>query len=596
MKIEREKLSQTLYNYYKKGVLVPFTGAGMSMNACNDWAGLVKKLEDLTGVIEKQSTDFTQRSFHIMEHLRKSEPTEIANTIRAALYTSNSDHPTNSNAALARLYWPLVITTNYDDNYLVAKSSHFAKVKKKRHGSRIGGTDLRLYGRSRLSCSALRDQLLFPDSESLWAIQGFLRPRTNLRSFINTQGYKKTHELEDEIVLGHSEYRQAANNSEHFRRTFSNVFLNNSLLFLGSSLSEPYFMTLFDEVIEGYGWPKYPHFALIKKGKIDAEFLHAQYNIIAYEYKEHNEVVEVLDRLFSLQEKKSYRALKTEFSVTHRTAVQGRPNLNQVPASGSFSICTRGLPTFESLGSEKEVIAISAGLKAADTADHRGRALFNRDLQRKFSFRGDQTNWVNGWTCSIGKSNQLFGICARENHNGDELRTPKVIADAFFGALQHFETIGVKKLHVQLLAAGEKRSFPPWISLLKMARGYGDYARKSQNTPVTVNVYVVDPGVISLLDRGHLDISSELERADFTIEIVRKTKSGEKRSSVLANQSTQLGKLFSQRERNLNPSIRVSPTVNDTSERTLNRDWHTDIEGLGAVAGSRIEILFDPRS
>ena len=81
--------------------------------------------------------------------------------------------------------------------------------------------------------------------EVVWALQGFLGPRKNIADQL-----RGLTELKSEIVVGHAEYRRTTNREPHFRRCFAEVFRNSSFLFLGAGLAEPYFLNLFDEIIE----------------------------------------------------------------------------------------------------------------------------------------------------------------------------------------------------------------------------------------------------------------------------------------------------------------------------------------------------------
>jgi hypothetical protein len=86
-----------------------------------------------------------------------------------------------------------------------------------------------------------------------------------------------------------------ANANVYFRRCFGEVFRSRSFLFLGSSLSEEYFLNLFGETLELCGPSPVPHFAFLpKKLKIDSRFLAEQMNITVCQYKDHEELPELL--------------------------------------------------------------------------------------------------------------------------------------------------------------------------------------------------------------------------------------------------------------------------------------------------------------
>jgi hypothetical protein len=79
--------------------------------------------------------------------------------------------------------------------------------------------------------------------------------------------------------------------------------------------------------------------------------------------------------------------------------------------------------------------------------------------------------------------------------------------------------------HVQLLAAGSKKIFHPWVSLVQMARAYGEWHRKhiriNQATMslLDVRVYVVDPSAIAILQGGYINLSDQLQDAPMRIGV-----------------------------------------------------------------------------
>jgi hypothetical protein len=85
--------------------------------------------------------------------------------------------------------------------------------------------------------------------------------------------------LAREIVVGHAEYRSVAMRSESVRRTFAEAFRARSLLFLGSGLSDPYLLDVFDQVVELYGPSPNTHLAIGKAGKFDRDFLRHHFGI-----------------------------------------------------------------------------------------------------------------------------------------------------------------------------------------------------------------------------------------------------------------------------------------------------------------------------
>ena len=93
-----------------------------------------------------------------------------------------------------------------------------------------------------------------------------LSTRWNLRSAIGSSWGNK-------VAVGHEECRKQVHNSLVFRRAFSEVFRARSLLFVGTSLSDPDFLDLFDEILELHGLNPHPHFALLQQGTADTRML-----------------------------------------------------------------------------------------------------------------------------------------------------------------------------------------------------------------------------------------------------------------------------------------------------------------------------------
>src|SRR5262249_32961116 len=67
----------------------------------------------------------------------------------------------------------------------------------------------------------------------------------------------------------------------------------------GSGIAAPYFLGLFDEVVELTGQPEQPHYALLPEGSVDPAFLRSQDHILDRTYTcnvdgQHDEEVERL--------------------------------------------------------------------------------------------------------------------------------------------------------------------------------------------------------------------------------------------------------------------------------------------------------------
>jgi hypothetical protein len=67
---------------------------------------------------------------------------------------------------------------------------------------------------------------------------------------------------------------------------------------------------------------------------------------------------------------------------------------------------------------------------------------------------------------------------------------------------------GFKRVNAMLLAAGSHRTFPQYIALYGMVRGYCDWHRNAAaNASIPLYVHLVDPSVIALLESRRIDLA-----------------------------------------------------------------------------------------
>jgi hypothetical protein len=152
---------------YENGKLVPFIGAGMSRPACADWLGLVKNLEDAAGLdsdsTEAAPSELIRRSNDCVRYLKAKQSSEFAEVLLAALRSPDWEKGIpKQTEALAQLWWPLVLSTNYDDYYVAAFKQRWQK-------------DLfDVLGRSPADCQRVLSSLSTAGRSLLWALQGYL--------------------------------------------------------------------------------------------------------------------------------------------------------------------------------------------------------------------------------------------------------------------------------------------------------------------------------------------------------------------------------------------------------------------------------------
>ncbi|MDC0709149.1 SIR2 family protein [Stigmatella sp. ncwal1] len=222
-----------------------------------------------------------------------------------------------STAALARCYWPLVLTTNYDDLYVVSRLRQ-SRANVLTGPDRVGTASLtakrdetdvpEVLGRSVEDCHKVLRSLDAPARPILWALQGFLggqaeRPENLDTEFVINEQRRRV--LADEVVVGHQQYQRAINAQPHFRRAFAEVFSRRSLLFLGSGLLEDYLINLFGEIAHHYGPGPHPHFALFAKESFkrsnrdppDVQFFQTRLGITPVLYENYADLMDLLGRL-----------------------------------------------------------------------------------------------------------------------------------------------------------------------------------------------------------------------------------------------------------------------------------------------------------
>src|SRR5260370_19269479 len=171
------------------------------------WDKFVENLECEADIVNDESLKLTfeVRAQSACTKIRNSHGREcFLDAIRNALMIKGapSDIPLQT-TSLASICWPLVVSTNYDDLYFGACQS-------------LGGMEVQVLGRTPKDCKVMLSSLHGPfDRQYIWHVQGFLG------SPLGTRVEKPIlDDLQDQLVVGHSEYRLVTNASPHFRRCF----------------------------------------------------------------------------------------------------------------------------------------------------------------------------------------------------------------------------------------------------------------------------------------------------------------------------------------------------------------------------------------
>ncbi len=177
-----ETLLPRLVATYEAGRLVPFIGSGMSLRTCTDWPTFIKKLETATGQSElsprkndkrrsPSPDELIRRANSAVRTLKRGERGAFAKALRESVLADKSDAkliPLQTQA-LARIWWPLMLSTNYDNCYAAAFHKHFPD------------RDLAVVGRGAEDCQRVLTSLSTAGRSLLWALQGYLPRRAPLQ-------------------------------------------------------------------------------------------------------------------------------------------------------------------------------------------------------------------------------------------------------------------------------------------------------------------------------------------------------------------------------------------------------------------------------
>src|SRR5262245_55472104 len=271
---------------YESGRLVPFIGSGMSDGACTNWQTMIERLErSAFGRTHGSSgrpdpKELIERANSAVRALKSQRPGVLERAMRNAVALRNTIPPPTR--SLASMWWPLILTTNYDNCYVAGF--------KERWGNELHA----IVGRGSEDCQRVLTALSNPGRPLLWALQGHMNAPCRLPDNVEARS-----DLERELVVGHEEYRRVTYRDTGFRRAFAEVFRQRSLLFLGAGIKETYLQDLFGEVLEIYGPCSRPHYAIMPEGEVDPGFMlsRLQIRVIEFPKGKYDEVITWLDQL-----------------------------------------------------------------------------------------------------------------------------------------------------------------------------------------------------------------------------------------------------------------------------------------------------------
>ena len=465
--------------------------------------------------------------------------------------------------ALAEVYWPLVLTTNYDDLYWSATRRNQRPV---------------VLGREREDCHRVLRSLDESHAPILWAIQGFLAGQVaRPEDVIPDQAQR--HRLSDQLVVGHQQYQRAVNEDGHFRRSFAEVYRRRSLLFLGSGILEDYFVNLFGEIIHQLGPGPRPHFALIsadERERFDPWFLQTRLGILPVFYDNHGIMPEFLRQFTNVVRpfsRYSYdstapcvstaRLEHIGFALSSATARSIHVNLFNGPlpvpsAPHECSVVSVGRREKNSplVGNQAEG-HLSAAREAGVIRDTEGPWV-PLDESPSYSFRL--------------RDAPIFAIAARRRDlrgREHDRRDLGIIPEAICTALSRIDATGHTCVHMGAIASGRHRLWHPTHPFAQTLRGIRKFFVENAGHSIeTVNLYVVDPAVWSPLACGQIPVAELISSDLSTHRVELRDAEGSTQSITLTlGQPPTLEELLTHCQINRqNWTVQIAPRPTDESD------------------------------
>ena len=409
-----------------------------------------------------------------MRRLRSGAEGEFERALAKALFAESAATRgiPQQTLALAKIWWPLVVSTNYDNFFAAAFAAAFGP-----HGVAV-------VGRNPQDCQRVLTSLSTAGRSLLWALQGHLGQPCPPPDGHEADGQR----LYRDIVLDHAEYRRVTHREPHFRRAFAEVFRQRSLVFLGTGIAEPYFQELFGEVLEFYGPSPRPHFALLPEGEVDPAFMYSRLQIAVVEFPRgaFDRVPQCLGEL--ARQLDARVSVPVSWSWGAAPIAAGPAILAHTPR---LTISSDALPTRPIAG---ECLAVSAGgmLAAPEFFLSAGGI---QDTARGWGVPESQLRHpeIEDGTGYVGKypGRDVFAVRARRARDDK-----KDLASVGPASTALFEAAAARypRIHMQLLASGggdddadqpswSARPFPPRFSFIETVRAGARGSAGTRTTP-----------------------------------------------------------------------------------------------------------------
>lgn len=580
---------------YHRQRLVPFLGAGMSVPTFRLWKDFVLAIEEIAGSPRGRGSQLLlERSHFALRKLRRERQVSLRAAVRKALGATTQSEPTVQTKALAKLRWPLVLTTNYDDLYVKA-----AAEATERPRERV----IQVLGRIPSDCRRVIGSLHEPDDSLLWALHGYLGDVSGPEEFSGALP-------EDQIVVGHEEYRRVLHHELNFRRAFAEVLRSRSLLFLGCSLGDPDIIGLLDETLAVAGPGLHQHYAVLyanEPGVREKEhLLQHRLGVIPIVLPKYDSLVEeFLDPLETAV--RAHRPVQTRWEYAVGSAGRVHRRRANVP---EVEIVREPLPEKIPVGA---AVLVSGGQAGAPVRRDQYPLWFSdgidQYLRKVFGILtrppAPQPCATPGGIVELVTSTApvIAGFARRPSTGGlrrgdarDARRIFEVTASALDWARRH----RISELHAQLLAAGRDASFPPRVALSQMLRGFGSSLQRLGRACPRLVVHLVDDELLAELASGRFDAAECLvhDRVRFWIEVADDDR-GDRvdRQQMYVGYDAMLGSVAA----DLNVAgagwgfvVVPSPMLEDSAPRVVEEARDSTLESLGVLPGSTVRFLRIP--
>lgn len=580
-----EDLLSRMVIAYRKGILVPFTGAGLSVPACSGWVKFVESLEKQAGTVQSNSNGSTanntspsmliRRVDLAVRHLCNQSYEYFVKACRKALNGSTPNEIPPQTRALASIYWPLILTTNYDDwyaAYAVAKPT-------------------KILGRSIQDCHELLASLNVSSPPILWALQGFLGGQSKEIPFGIPGGQEKLAELEKQLVIGHHQYQRVINMQNHFRRAFAEVFRSRSFLFVGSGLEEDYFINLFGEILLHYGIGSIPHFAfMVEKSLLDTDFLLSRLNINVITYKAHTELPLMLQR-FSEEVKSpkifqlSGARTETKFALSSQDSKESDWLIikhQSIPYPIPNNSCVALSLGYRIKDDKKEVLL---GSQATSFLQN-----FPEENCKKCEETAENihVDLLKNYVYPLLEK-EVLGVIARVD--GQDKRDLRIIAKATEELLTMSRVNEKKSVHMGMLAAGKQAKWHPIFSLTQMIRGVRRFKKSNKNNSISVYIYLDKDSVLFPFYAEKLHIEELISCEEIRFYGVLLRKNGEQERILLIKKEDasigEIAEIFGIPDQGWQVETIPAPSPSTTLQN-IEDVKNISLENFGVIPGSTL--------